>query len=71
MEVERTFMDTPEFSQPGFGVTPEAFNTINMSFSSKKFVLSMMYSKMFFVSQINPVCNRQAIQYIRASHLNE
>lgn len=43
MEVERTFMDTPEFSQPGFSITPEAFNTVNMGLSSDKFILSMMY----------------------------
>ena len=53
MKIEQISMDSTEFSQPGFSITPEAFNTVNMGLSSDKFILSMMHSKMFFVSQIN------------------
>ena len=53
MIIERLFLEPTEFGEPCFSIAPKAFNTINMCFSSNKFVLSMVHSKVFFVSQIN------------------
>jgi len=52
MKIERIFIDSTIFRKPGFGITPKALNPINMCSSSSKFVLPMMNSKIFFVSQI-------------------
>jgi hypothetical protein len=32
-------MNTTESNQPGFGVSPEAFDSINVSFTTNKFIL--------------------------------
>ena len=63
MIVKGIFLDSTELREPYFSKTPEAFNPINMASSPNKFVLSMVYSKMFFPNQ--------PIHYNRASHLNE
>ena len=53
MIVKGIFLDSTELREPCFSKTPEAFNPINMASSPNKFVLSMVYSKMFFIPQIN------------------
>ena len=46
-------MNTTESNQPGFGVYPEALNSINVSFTTIKFILTMVNSIMLFVAKIN------------------
>ena len=53
MRVKGIFSDSTELRESGFCETPKALNTVNMGFSSNKFVIPMVYSKVFFVPQIN------------------
>ena len=53
MIIERLFLDSTKLRESGFCETPKALNTVNMGFSSNKFVLPMVYSKVLFVPQIN------------------
>ena len=48
-----SFMNTTESTQPGFCIPPEAFDSINMSFTTDEFILPMMNSKMLFIADVN------------------
>ena len=46
-------MNPTEARQSGFGISPERLNSVYMRFTTGKFILSMMNSKVFFVTEIN------------------
>jgi hypothetical protein len=46
-------MNTTESSQPGFSIAPEALDSINMRFTTNKLTLTMVNSKMLFISKID------------------
>ena len=53
MIVKGIFSDSTKLRESGFYETPKALNAVSMGFSSNKFVLPMVYSKVLFVPQIN------------------
>ncbi len=53
MIIKGFFSNSTELGKSGFRKSPETFNPVNMGFTPYKFILSMMHSKVFFVSQIN------------------
>ena len=72
MQIERFSIHTSEFRKSSFGITPEGFNSVDMTFIMNKLVLSMIDSKMLLVSEINkPVVASPAVRINHAvqSHL--
>jgi hypothetical protein len=53
MQIERLFVQAPEPGQPGFGIAPKAFDSINMTFIMNKLILSMVDSEVLLVSEAN------------------
>ena len=53
MIVKGIFSDSTELRASGFCETLTTLNAVNMGFSSNKFLLPMVYSKLLFVSEIN------------------
>jgi hypothetical protein len=53
MQIERLFVQALEPGQPGFGIAPKAFDSINMTFIMNKLILSMVDSEVLLVSEAN------------------
>jgi len=53
MQVERQPIQPPKTVQPGFGICPKAFNSVDMTWSSFKFIHTMLHPEVFFVVQID------------------
>jgi len=47
------FTHTTKSVKTGFGKSPEAFNSVDMTLALDKFILPMVNPKMFFVTNIN------------------
>jgi hypothetical protein len=63
MQIERFFIHTPEPGESRFGISPKAFDSINMTFIMNKLILSMVHSEMFLVSEINePIVASPAVR---------
>ena len=60
MIIERLFLDPTELGEPCFSIAPKAFNTINMYFSSNKFVL-INYKKLNIIPSKSEVISHQRI----------
>ena len=53
MQMKRVFAHTSEPGQSGLCITPEALDSVNMTFAINKFILAVVDSKMLFVTKIN------------------
>jgi len=63
MKIESFSIHTSELRKPGFGITPEGFNSVDMTLIMNKLILSMIDSKMLLVSNINkPVVASTAVR---------
>ena len=53
MQMEGQFTQPSKFGKPGLGIAPEAFDSIDMTFTMDKFILPVVDSKMFFIAKVN------------------
>lgn len=53
MQMKGLFTHTSEPIESGFGVAPEAFNSVDMTFTKDEFVLPVVDSKVLFVAKVN------------------
>ena len=53
MQMEGHFTQPSKFGKPGLGIAPEAFNSIDMTFTMDKFVLPVVDSEVFFIAKVN------------------
>ena len=53
MQIERMSRYAIKFGQPSFCIAPERLNTVNMSIDIRKFIFSVIHSKMFVEANIN------------------
>ena len=53
MQMEGQFTQPSKFGKPGLGIAPEAFDSIDMTFTMDKFILPVVDSKVFFIAKVN------------------
>ena len=53
MQMEGHFTQPSKFGKPGLGIAPEAFDSIDMTFTMHKFVLPVVDSEVFFITKVN------------------
>jgi len=53
MQMEGHFTQPSKFGKPGLGIAPEAFDSIDMTFTMDKFILPVVDSKVFFIAKVN------------------
>ena len=53
MQMEGHFTQPSKFGKPGLGIAPEAFDSIDMTFTMDKFVLPVIDSEVFFIPKVN------------------
>jgi len=53
MQMEGHFTQTPKFGKSGLGIAPEAFDSIDMTFTLDKFILPVVDSEVFFLTKVN------------------
>jgi len=53
MQMKSLFAHTSESEKPGFGITPEAFDSVDMAFAMDEFILSMVDPKVLFITKVN------------------
>ena len=53
MQMKSFFAHTSESEKPGFGITPEAFDSIDMVFAMDEFILSMVDPKVLFITKVD------------------
>ena len=53
MQMEGHFTQPSKFGKPGLGIAPEAFDSIDMTFTMDKFILHVVDSKVFFIPKVN------------------
>jgi len=66
MPIERMLGYAIKLGQPAFCIAPERFNTVDMPFTIRKFILTMIDSKMLIKVNIN-----QAVITAPAIRMNE
>lgn len=44
MQIKHLFVNSIEFNQPLFGIALKGFDAIDMTFSTSKFIVTMIYS---------------------------
>ena len=53
MQIKSGFGESPELGQAHFCNTPGVFDTVDMRFFIGEFIVAMLHSVMFFITQIN------------------
>jgi len=53
MQMKSHFTESSKFGKPGLGIAPEAFDSIDMTFTMDKFVLPVIDSEVFFIPKVN------------------
>ena len=53
MEIKAVLLQTPEFDQARFGISPKAFYPINVKVLICKFIVAMFHTKMFLIPEIH------------------
>ena len=53
MQMESHFTKPSEFGKPGLGIAPEAFDPIDMTFITDKFIMPVVDSEVFFIPKVN------------------
>ena len=53
MQMKSHFTASSKFGKPGLGVAPEAFDSIDMTFTMNKFVVPVIDSEVFFITKVN------------------
>ena len=71
MQMKGLFTHTSEPIEPGFGIAPEAFNSVNMTFTKDEFIVSVVDSKMLFITKVNePIITSPSIRMDDAFKIN-
>ena len=61
MEKEELWTDSPEFNETKFGVTPKAFDAVNMIFSTGEFVVMMIDAPMLVAAEHQTLIPKPAV----------